>query len=168
VSPNALNFCVIDFFYIVCDLFFLYWFFSSYLFLFICFFLFFFSYLFLFFSTYILNCMLPAKLLPFNSSIVGPASTCLKGHGNEADFLGFLQKLVPHESLTLPFRAVPILASNLQRYLYSKNESPLSPIRGVADSPYRWVGESTTPRITDTWSRRLPASPIRRVGYWIF
>jgi hypothetical protein len=27
----------------------------------------------------------------------------LKGHGKEADFLGFLQKLVPHESLTLPF-----------------------------------------------------------------
>jgi hypothetical protein len=27
----------------------------------------------------------------------------LKGHGNEADFLGFLQKLVPHESLTLTF-----------------------------------------------------------------
>jgi hypothetical protein len=27
----------------------------------------------------------------------------LKGHGNEADFLGFVQKLVPHESLTLPF-----------------------------------------------------------------
>jgi hypothetical protein len=27
----------------------------------------------------------------------------LEGHGNEADFLGFLQKLVPHESLTLPF-----------------------------------------------------------------
>ncbi len=26
-----------------------------------------------------------------------------KGHGNEADFLGFLQKLVPHRSLTLPF-----------------------------------------------------------------
>jgi hypothetical protein len=26
---------------------------------------------------------------------------CLKGHGNEADFLGFLQKLVPHRSLTL-------------------------------------------------------------------
>jgi hypothetical protein len=31
----------------------------------------------------------------------------LKGHGNEADFLGFLQKLIPHKSLTLlfePFR----------------------------------------------------------------
>jgi hypothetical protein len=27
----------------------------------------------------------------------------LKGHGNEADFLGFLQKLGPHRSLTLPF-----------------------------------------------------------------
>ncbi len=31
------------------------------------------------------------------------ASNSLKGHGNEADFLGFLQKSVPHESLTLPF-----------------------------------------------------------------
>jgi hypothetical protein len=30
--------------------------------------------------------------------------TLLKGHGNEADFLGFLQKLVPHRSLTLPFK----------------------------------------------------------------
>jgi hypothetical protein len=27
----------------------------------------------------------------------------LKGHGNEADFLGVLQKLVPHRSLALPF-----------------------------------------------------------------
>jgi hypothetical protein len=27
----------------------------------------------------------------------------LKGHGNEADVLGFLQKLGPHRSLTLPF-----------------------------------------------------------------
>jgi hypothetical protein len=27
----------------------------------------------------------------------------LKGHGNEADFLGFLQKLVQHRSLTLHF-----------------------------------------------------------------
>jgi hypothetical protein len=30
-------------------------------------------------------------------------SSILKGHGNEADFLGFLQKLVPHRSLTLAF-----------------------------------------------------------------
>ncbi len=40
-------------------------------------------------------------------------SMTLKGHGNEADFLGFLQKLLPHESLTLlTFRAVLILALN--------------------------------------------------------
>ncbi len=50
------------------------------------------------------------------------------------------------------FQAVPILASNSRRYSYSKNDSPLSPIWGVVDSVYR----------------RLPASPIRRVGYWIF
>jgi hypothetical protein len=30
-------------------------------------------------------------------------ASSLKGHGNEADFLGFLQKLGPHRSLTLPF-----------------------------------------------------------------
>jgi hypothetical protein len=27
----------------------------------------------------------------------------LKGHGNEADFLGFLHKLVPHRFITRPF-----------------------------------------------------------------
>jgi hypothetical protein len=30
-------------------------------------------------------------------------ATALKGHDNEADFLGFLQKLVPYIILTLPF-----------------------------------------------------------------
>jgi hypothetical protein len=33
-----------------------------------------------------------------------PLYPVLKGHDNEADFLGFLQKLVPHRSLTLPFK----------------------------------------------------------------
>ncbi len=88
------------------------------------------------------------------------------------------------------FRAVPIFASNSRRYSYSKNVSPLSPIRGVADSPhhwyaesptpritdtesrlyilkenslYRWYGESSTPRTSDTVSRRLPLSLSRRV-----
>jgi hypothetical protein len=28
----------------------------------------------------------------------------IKGHGNEADFIGFLQKLVPHRSLTPTFK----------------------------------------------------------------
>jgi hypothetical protein len=31
------------------------------------------------------------------------SSLHVKGHGNEADFLGFSHKSVPHESLTLPF-----------------------------------------------------------------
>jgi hypothetical protein len=37
----------------------------------------------------------------------------LKGHGNEADFLGFLQKLVPHKSFTLPFEPFPRKSSSL-------------------------------------------------------
>jgi hypothetical protein len=37
------------------------------------------------------------------NGLVALCFLCLKGHGNEADFLGFLQKSVPHESLTLPF-----------------------------------------------------------------
>jgi hypothetical protein len=32
-----------------------------------------------------------------------PFTSSLKENGNEMNFLGFLQKLVPHESLTLPF-----------------------------------------------------------------
>jgi hypothetical protein len=31
------------------------------------------------------------------------SASLLKGHGDEADFLGLLDKSVPHESLTLPF-----------------------------------------------------------------
>ncbi len=33
-------------------------------------------------------------------------------------------------------------------------------MRGVSDSAYHWYGESATPRITDTRSRRLPVSLI--------
>ncbi len=39
----------------------------------------------------------------FLPSAMSPLLPLLKGHGNETDFLGFLQKLIPHESLTLPF-----------------------------------------------------------------
>ncbi len=74
----------------------------------------------------------------------------LKGHGNEADFLGFLQKLVPHRYLTLlfePFRfwlhicgdihnrkTTPRLAESGSRQL-----SGLAS-RGVDDSASRRVG----------------------------
>ncbi len=38
-----------------------------------------------------------------SAKVAIPVVPVLKGHGNEADFLGFLQKLGPHRSLTLPF-----------------------------------------------------------------
>ncbi len=56
------------------------------------------------------------------------------------------------------------LASNLRRYSYSKNDSQLSLIWGVADSAHQWYGESPTPRITDTRSRRLSPSLIRGIA----
>ena len=80
----------------------------------------------------------------------------VKGHGNEADFLGFLQKLVPHESLTLPYGSfrfwlrirgdIRIRCGELttlriidtESFLYKKFNSRLSVsvIRGVTKSPY--------------------------------
>jgi hypothetical protein len=79
----------------------------------------------------------------------------------------------------LHYLSIPILASNSRRYSYSKKRLPaitdtgscrlrVSVIQGVANFPHHWYAESPTPRITDKRSRRLPASPIRRVGYWIF
>jgi hypothetical protein len=65
----------------------------------------------------------------------------LKGHGNEADFLGFLQKLVPHRSLTLPFQPFRFWLR----------------IRG--DNGYRkmtpLLGESATLRLGESGSRLL-------------
>ncbi len=111
-------------------------------------------------------------------------------NGNEADFLGFLQKLVPHESLTLPFgqfrfwiriRGDICTRKTIPRY-HRYGESPTLRIgdtgsrrltvllsRGVDDSPHHWYPESVTPRITDTESRLLnflkenSVSMIRRV-----
>ncbi len=72
----------------------------------------------------------------------------LKGHGNETDFLGFLQKSVPYESL-----------------------GSASLIRRVGDSPHHRYGEwaiefslKKTLCINDTDSRRLPAPVIRLVA----
>ncbi len=112
---------------------------------------------------------------PFLRHIWRKKVSSLKGTWQWGGFSGVFAEIgsswVPYTT----FLAVPILASNSRRYSYSKNDSPLSPIRGVANSPYRWCRESPTPRIvewasmtphiTDTLSWRLPASPIRRVGY---
>ncbi len=59
-------------------------------------------------------------------------SLFVKGHGNEADFLGFLQKFVPHESLTLPFGppTLRIVDTGSRRL-------PVLLSRGVDDSAYR-------------------------------
>ncbi len=128
------------------------------------------------------------------SNILGPLLSCiaslwlclyrrifdifvlLKGHGNETDFLGFLQKLVPHVSLTLPFQPfrfwlrirggihIRKMTPRYHRYGESgtprisdtgSHHLPASLIRGVADSPHHWYEESATPRIIDTESQLL-------------
>ena len=98
-------------------------------------------------------------------------SISLKGHGNEADFLGFSQKLVPHESRTQPFGPfrfwlrirgdirIRKMTPRYHRYGESALESfkrklSASMIRRVVDSPTQRYGESATPRINDTESRR--------------
>ncbi len=68
--------------------------------------------------------------------VVVPATLqYLKGHGNEADFLGFLQKLGPH------------------RYESESRRLPDSANRGVANSPTWRVGESLTPWLRESGSR---------------
>ncbi len=68
----------------------------------------------------------------------------LKGHGNETDFLGFLQKSLPHESLALPFEP-------FRFWLRIRGD-----IRIQKMTPrYHRYGESPTPRISDTGSRLL-------------
>ncbi len=99
----------------------------------------------------------------------GITSFILKGQGNETDFLGFLHKSVPHESLTLPFEPfrywlriredIPIRKTTPH---ITDTESQLL-IFLTEISLYRWYGESSTPRTSDTVSRRLPVSLSRRV-----
>jgi hypothetical protein len=89
----------------------------------------------------------------------------LKGHGNEADFLGFLQKLGPHRSLTLPFEPFRFWL-RIRGDIHNRQTTPRltksgsrllsdSASRGVADSPTRRVGESTTHRLAESGSRLL-------------
>ncbi len=101
---------------------------------------------------------------------------CFKGHGNEADFLGFLQKLVPHESLTLPFGPfrfwlricgdIRIQKTTPRYHQYGElltlrisdtgsRRLPVLLSWGVDNSPHHLYAESATPRIPDTESRLL-------------
>jgi hypothetical protein len=80
-------------------------------------------------------------------------ATVLQGHGNEADFLGVLQKLIPHRSLTLPFQPFRFWL-RICGDIYNRKTTPRlgesafeclkenSASRRVGDSLTRQVGES--------------------------
>ncbi len=112
----------------------------------------------------------------------------LKGHGHEADLLGFLQKLVLHRSLTLPFEWFQFWL-RIRGDNCNWNDSPTRRVgksatlwlvsQGVADSPTRRVGESGNRWLLSQrvcfWmfkrklaSRRVGDSPTRRVGESFF
>ncbi len=92
----------------------------------------------------------------------------LKGHGNEADFLGFLQKLVPHRSLTLhfePFRFWLRIRGDIRKRKTTPRLAESGSLRlsdsvsrGVGDSPTRRVGESMTRRLGESESQLLNVS----------
>jgi hypothetical protein len=79
--------------------------------------------------------------------------------GNEADFLGFLQKLVPHRSLTLPFEPFRF---------WLRIRGDIRNRKTGGDSPTHRVGESLTLQLGESGSWRLPDSLSRRVGFWMF
>jgi hypothetical protein len=61
----------------------------------------------------------------------------LKGQGNEAEFLGFLQKSVPHESLTLHFEPFRFRLEFVEIFVIQKR-LPDTPSRGVDKITYRY------------------------------
>jgi hypothetical protein len=61
----------------------------------------------------------------------------LKGHGNEADFLGFLHKSVPHESLALPFKPFWFYLQ-IRGDIHNRKRLPNSPSQGVDKIAYRY------------------------------
>ncbi len=112
-------------------------------------------------SSYDINCRETGAQLICKKQYVHyiPASVSnLKGHGNEADFLGFLQKLVPHRSLTLPFKPF---------WFWLRIRGDFAIEKRLGDSPTRRVGESLTLRLAESGSR-LPDWASRRVGFWMY
>jgi hypothetical protein len=100
-----------------------------------------------------------------------PMCTNLNGHGNEADFLGFLQKSVLHESLALPFEPFRFwfricgdicnLKTTAQLPESASRRLSDSASRGSANSLTRQVRESPTLRHGESGSHRLFDSPSR-------
>jgi hypothetical protein len=105
------------------------------------------------------------KITYVNQTLQGIQLQSLKGHGNEADFLGFLQKLVPHESLTIPFGPfrfwlrihgdIRIWKTTPCYHRYGESPTPRIIELGSRRLPQHWYAESPTPCITDTESRLL-------------
>jgi hypothetical protein len=96
----------------------------------------------------------------------------LKGHGNEADFLGFLQKLVPHRSLTLlfePFRFWLRIRGDIRHRKMTLRLGE-SGSWWLADSASRRVGfwmfqkKTDKRKLLDSASRGVANSPTRRAG----
>jgi hypothetical protein len=83
--------------------------------------------------------------------------TPLKGHGNDADFLGFLQKLVPHRSLTLlfePFRFWLRIRGDI-RNRKTTFQLAESGSRRLSDSVSRSAFECFKRKLSESESRRL-------------
>jgi hypothetical protein len=106
----------------------------------------------------------PMGLVPVAKSTISSSICNLKGHGNEADFLGFLQKLGPYSSLTLPFEPFRFWL-RIRGDIRKRKRLPESASRGVGHSPTRRVGESLTLRLGESRSRRLTDSPSLGVGF---
>ncbi len=84
----------------------------------------------------------------------------LKGHDNRADFLGFLLKLVPHRSLTLPFEPFCFWLQ-----IRGDNQKNNSPTRRVGDSPTLRVRELLTLGLGESALECLKESSVsRKVG----
>ncbi len=79
----------------------------------------------------------------------------LKGHGNEADFLGVLQKLVPHRSLTLPFEPFSFWL-RLRGHIHNRKTTPRlgeSGSRRLFDSTFECFKENLASRHGESRSR---------------
>jgi hypothetical protein len=100
----------------------------------------------------------------------------LKGHGNKADFLGFLQKSVRHRSLTVPFEPFRFwlrIRGNIRNRKMTPRLSELA-FQCLKEKP----GESESGRLPDSDnqgaanspSQRVIDSPTRQVGespWWV-
>ncbi len=105
----------------------------------------------------------------------------LKGHGNEADFLGFLQKLGPHRSLdyllsrsAFGFEFAEIFVIEKQLPDLANPRIGDSPTRRVGESAFECLkenlGESECRRLNVSANRGVANSPTQRVGespWWV-